>query len=137
MSGWQESLMGDPQFLHAQVDQARDAVIVADRDGVIRLWSPGAEAMFAFSAQEAIGASLDFIVPARFLAAHQAGYRRAVETGRLRTEGRVLRTRCNHKHGIKLYVDFSFGLLKETSGAVLGVFAIGRDATSRQLEEAR
>ena len=117
------------------LDQMLDAVILADADGVIRLWNRGAEVLFGYSASEAIGASLDLIVPQRMKAAHGAGFKAAVLSGHLKSDGKVLTTRANHKFGCRLYVDFSFGLLKNPSGALLGVFAVGRDATARHMEQ--
>lgn len=126
----------DPGQLGTMIlDQMLDAVVFADREGVIRLWNRGAEVIFGFSAQEAIGAPLDLIVPERMRAAHGKGFREAVKSGHLRSHGEVLTTRANHKYGCRLYVDFSFGLLKDGGGELLGVFAIGRDATSRHMGE--
>ncbi|HKB55163.1 MAG TPA: PAS domain S-box protein [Ramlibacter sp.] len=120
----------------AIVEQASEAVIYADRDGIVRLWNRGAETIFGFAADEAIGRDLDLIIPERFRAAHNAGYRRAMDTGQVRLGGRVLTTRSQHKNGDKLYVDLSFGLVKNEAGAPQGAFAIGRDVTARQLQEA-
>lgn len=119
----------------AIIEQAQDAIIFADRDGVIRLWNRGAEIIFGFAAAEALGRNLDLIVPEKQRRAHNAGYRRAIETGQVRHDGRVLTTRSQHKYGSRLYVDLSFGLLKDEAGHVTGAFAIGRDATARYLEE--
>lgn len=124
------------QLYRSIVESAQDAVIMADRDGIIGLWNRGAEVIFGFGAAEAVGRSLDLIVPERFRPAHNAGYRLAIESGQVRNDGRVLTTRAQHKWGSRLYVDFSFGLLKDEAGAVIGAFAIGRDVTARQLEEA-
>jgi PAS domain S-box-containing protein len=135
MSYWTEQALGNDDLRIAIVDQMEDAVVLADRNGVIRLWNRGAEVLFGFSAEDAIGAGLDLIVPDKFLRGHEEGFKRAVACGRLRTEGRVLTTRAKNKYGSRLYVDFTFGLLKSPSGEVLGVFAIGRDATARHLEE--
>ena len=117
------------------LDQMLDAVILADADGVIRLWNRGAEVLFGYSASEAIGAPLDLIVPQRMRAAHGAGFKAAVLSGHLKSHGKVLTTRANHKFGCRLYVDFSFGMLKDANGALLGVFAVGRDATARHMEQ--
>jgi PAS domain S-box-containing protein len=65
------------------------AVVIADPEGVIRLWSPGAEAAFGHSAQAAMGQSLDLIVPPEFRAAHWNGFRRAVESGHAGVEGQA------------------------------------------------
>ena len=120
----------------AIIEQAQDAVIFADREGVIRLWNRGAEVIFGYGASEAVGRSLDMIVPERFRAAHNEGYRRAMESGILRCDGRVLTTRSQHKYGSRLYVDLSFGVVRDEAGHVTGAFAIGRDCTARQMEQA-
>jgi PAS domain S-box-containing protein len=124
------------QLCRCIVDRAQDAVIMADRDGIIRLWNRGAEIIFGFGEKEAVGRSLDLIVPDKFRRAHNEGYRLAMETGQIRHDGRVLTTRSQHKWGSRLYVDLSFGLLKDDAGKVIGSFAVGRDATARHLEEA-
>lgn len=119
----------------AIIEQTQDAVIFADREGVILLWNRGAEIIFGWGAQEAVGHELSLIIPEKFRHAHDEGYRRAVQTGQIRHDGRVMTTRAQHKWGCRLYVDLSFGLLKDDNGVVTGVFAIGRDATARHLEE--
>jgi PAS domain S-box-containing protein len=119
----------------AIVAQSPDAIVFADRDGVIRLWNLGAEALFGFSAAEVIGRSLDIIVPERFRQAHWDAFHRAVATGRTRPGDSVRTTRADHKSGRKLYVDLSFGLVKDASGAVIGSVAVGRDCSVRYLAE--
>lgn len=127
--------LADPQQLHGLLDALPDAFIVADAGNVIRWWNPAAQRLFGFAREEALGASLDLLVPERFRAAHNAGLARAVSTGEMRTGGRVLRTRSQHKDGRKLYVDFTFGLWKDAAGAVLGVCALARDATEQHLQK--
>lgn len=119
----------------AIIEQTQDAVIFADRNGIIQLWNRGAEIIFGYSAAEALGQSLDLIIPERFRHAHNEGFRHALNTGVTRNDGRVLTTRAQNKFGSRLYVDLSFGLLKDTSGTVIGAFATGRDATVRHLEQ--
>jgi PAS domain S-box-containing protein len=126
---------GGEKLHRAIIEQAQEAIIFADRDGVIRLWNRGAEIVFGYAAAEAVGQSLDLIVPERFRKAHDEGFRKAIDTGVTRNDGRVLTTRAQKKFGSRLYVDVSFGLVKDESGAVTGAFAIGRDATARHLEE--
>jgi PAS domain S-box-containing protein len=132
-------MMPDPvlrSLAAAIVDQAPDAIIFADRDGSIRIWNRGAERIFGYSAAEALGASLDLIIPERFRRAHWEGFRRAIETGGTKYTGRVLTTRSAHRDGSKLYLDLSFGLVRDDGGAILGALAIGRDTTARYLAEA-
>ncbi|HEX4522267.1 MAG TPA: PAS domain S-box protein [Casimicrobiaceae bacterium] len=126
----------DPALSQAIVDQAPDAIIFADRDGMIRLWNRGAERIFGYAAAEALGASLDLIIPERFRRAHWEGFRRAIDTGRTKYADRALTTRSAHRDGSKLYVDLSFGLVTDDGGMILGALAIGRDCTERYAADA-
>lgn len=124
-----------PPIFQALVEQAPDAIVFADRDGIIRIWNAAAEAVFGFGADEALGQSLDLIVPERFRHAHWEGFRRAMASGRTRAGDPVRVTRSLHKLGRKLYVEISFGLVKDTTGAVIGSVAVGRDCSARFLAE--
>ena len=119
---WRHILHGTP-----------DALIYADKQGVIRAWNAGAEAVFGFSAAEALGQSLDLIIPERLRAAHWRGYERAMASGATSHGAEVRTTRGTHKDGRKLYVDMSFGVVKDEAGAVLGSVAMARDVTERYL----
>jgi PAS domain S-box-containing protein len=127
---------GLPDLCQRIVEAAPEAVIFADREGRIRLWNHGAERLFGYSAAEVEGERLDVIIPERLRRAHWDGFDRSVQTGSMKHSGRVLTTRSMHKDGSKLYVDLSFGLVKDAGGVVLGAFAIGRDCTERYLAEA-
>lgn len=117
------------------VEQTPDAVIFADTGGLIRIWNRGAEAVFGFSAAEAVGSSLDIIIAERFRRAHWEGYHRAMTSGRTRHGAQVRTTRAIHKDGRKLYVELSFGVIVNDAGATLGSVAVGRDGSARQLAD--
>jgi PAS domain S-box-containing protein len=125
----------DPALFEALVEQMPDAVVFADRDGVIRAWNRGAEAVFGFAASEVLGQSLDVIIPERLRAAHWDGFRRAVDSGQTRHANQVRTTRSLHKDGRKLYVDLSFGVITDSAGSVAGAVAVGRDCSERYLSE--
>ena len=125
----------EPALFEALVEQIPDAVVFADRDGVIRVWNRGAEAVFGYSSAEVLGKSLDIIIPEQLRDAHWKGFRKAIDTGQTRHQGRALVTRSVHKDGSRLYVELSFGLVKNMAGAVTGAFATGRDCTARYLSE--
>lgn len=111
------------------VEQSPDAVIFVDREGLVRVWNRRAEAIFGFAADEVLGRGLDAIIPEHLRRAHWAGFRKAVDTGNMKHMDRVLTTRSRHKDGRKLYVDLSFGLVRDASGAVTGALATARDCT--------
>ena len=115
-------------WYQAIVEQAAEAIVLADCDGTIRIWNRSAERLFGYPAEEALGKNLDLIIPERFRAAHWAGFGRAIDAGETRYAGRVMRTRSVHKDGHKLYVDLSFGVVRGRDGAVAGAFAVGRES---------
>lgn len=124
--------MQPTDLLAAIVDQAPDAIVFADREGLIRVWNSGAEKLFGFARAEVEGQSLDVIIPERLRRAHWEGFDRAIATGRTKNDGRATITRSMRKDGAKLYIDVSFSLVKDATGAVVGALAIARDAGARQ-----
>src|SRR5689334_2190644 len=78
----------DEALAQAILAQAADAVIFADPDGVIRIWNAAAVRIFGFAAEEALGESLDLIIPDRLRSAHWTGFHRAMQSGTRRLEGR-------------------------------------------------
>ena len=119
----------------AIVEQAAEAIILADRSGLVTLWNRGAETVFGWTAAEVLGRSLDVIIPERLRRAHWDGYRRAMDSGETKYGGRVLATRSMHKGGSKLYVDLSFAVVKDPAGVVIGALAVGREVTARYVAE--
>lgn len=113
------------------VDGAQDAVIFADRDGIIRLWNGGAEAIFGYRAEEAVGRTLDLIIPERLRARHWAGYRQVMATGVTRYGREVLAVPAQRQDGTRLSLEFTIILVRDTGGDLLGAAAILRDVTAR------
>lgn len=112
-----------------------DAVVFADREGVIRLWNPAAEAMFGYPADEALGSTLDLIVPERFRERHWAGYREVMGSGVTRYAGRLLAVPAQRRDGERISVEFTVTLVTAEAGEVEGVAAIVRDVTARRAQE--
>ncbi len=123
------------ELLHRIVDAASDAVVFTDRGGVIRYWSPGAAATFGFAADEAIGASLDIIIPERLRDRHWKGWDHVMETGVTRYGREVLAVPAVRKDGSSLSIEFTIQLLRDESGAIAGASAIIRDVTARWQRE--
>ncbi len=125
-----------PEWLCQQiVENAPDAVILADRDGIIRLWNGGAEAVFGYGAEEALGQSLDLIVPERFRDRHWAGFRNTMATGLTRYGRELLAVPAIRKDATRISVEFSVAVLRDSEGQVLGVAAIMRDVSERWREQ--
>ena len=117
------------------LEQTAEAVIYADRQGVIERWNAAATQMFGFDVGEAMGQSLDLIIPEHLRAPHWRGYEAAMVNGRTRLGGRPTLTRGLHKSGRKLYVEMSFALVLDDTGTPLGSVAVARDVTERIARE--
>jgi PAS domain S-box-containing protein len=112
-----------------------EAIIAADRDGVICFWNPGAERIFGYASREALGHSLDLIIPERLRNRHWQGFRGTVATGKSRYgEGDVLSVPASHKNGDTISIEFTIMPLRESSGAIIALVAIVRDVTKRFAE---
>ncbi len=117
------------------IEQAADALIYADAQGNIASWNGAATELFGYDREEAMGQSLDLIIPEHLRAAHWKGFQAAMETGGMRLQGRPTLTRAAHKLGHKLYVEMTFALVKDSSGTPIGSVAIARDVTERVEKE--
>jgi PAS domain S-box-containing protein len=117
------------------VEALADAVIVADSSGAIRFWNPAAERLFGFTESEALGRSLDLIVPERFRERHWAGYKKTMAAGQTRYAHDVLRVPAVHKDGRPLSIAFTVGLLHGPQGNVTGILALIRDETTQFAED--
>lgn len=114
---------------------AGDAIIAAGPDGTILLWNRAAERIFGYTEEEALGHSLDLIIPERLRARHWEGYKRVMQTGETRYGTQVLRVPAVRKDGRSLSVAFTVGLLSSPKQEVQAIVAIMRDETSRWEEE--
>ena len=121
--------------LSALVQAAGDAIIAADTDGKILLWNPAAERIFGFTAEDALGHSLDLIIPERLRHRHWEGYQRVMRTGQTRYGTELLRVPALHKDGRTLSIAFTVALLHAGDGGVQAIAAIVRDETARWTEE--
>jgi PAS domain S-box-containing protein len=117
------------------VEALGDAVVICDRDGVIRFWNAAAERLFGFTPAEALGSSLDLIIPERLRERHWAGFAQTMATGQTRYQHDVLRVPAMHKDGRTLSIAFTVGLLLGAQRTVTGLVAVIRDETKRFAEE--
>jgi PAS domain S-box-containing protein len=122
--------------LETLVRASGDAIVVADPEGRIRLWNPAATRIFGYAVEEAVGQSLDLIIPERFRARHWAGYREVMRTGQTQYGADVLRVPALHKDGRRLSIAFTVALLTD-AGRITGIAALVRDETRRWDEEQR
>ena len=112
-----------------------DAIMFSDREGLIRLWNNGAERMFGYSADEALGQSLDLIIPKNLRNRHWDGYYRVMQSGSSHYSVDLLSAPALRKDGTRISTEFSMVMAKDDSGVMFGVAAIIRDVSARWQRE--
>jgi len=116
----------------ALIESEADAVVACDRDGIIHFWNAGAMRIFGFGASEAVGRSLDLIIPERLRARHWDGWQHTVATGTSRySGGDTLSVPALRKDGAQISVEFTITPLRDAAGAITGIAAVMRDVTAR------
>ena len=124
-------------FMARLVAGCPDAVIYADAQGRIRFWNDAASRIFGYRETEALGQSLDLIIPERLRDRHWQGYEHVMKGGKSRYgEGDLLAVPALHKDGRQISVEFTILPLHDDRGAMLGIAAFLRDVTAR-FEEVR
>lgn len=86
--------MDDENFFQQIIAEAPDGILYSDAKGIITLWNKGCERIFGFVAAEALGQSLDIIIPDALRQRHWQGYDETIRTGshtlrRRRSSGRT------------------------------------------------
>ena len=121
--------------LESFIQAAGDAIIAVGSDGKIILWNPAAERIFGFTAADALGQSLDLIIPERFRERHWNGFRQVMLSGQTRYGTEVLRVPALHKDGRALSIAFTVALVNSPETQSSTIVAIVRDETQRWNEE--
>ncbi|MBP2308645.1 PAS domain S-box protein [Azospirillum melinis] len=116
----------------ALLNSPAEAIVYSDREGLIRFWNAGAERVFGFTAEEALGQSLDIIIPERQRQRHWDGYDEVMKTGVSRYgSGDLLSVPALRKDGSRISVEFTIVPLKDADGAMLGMASVMRDVSAR------
>jgi PAS domain S-box-containing protein len=119
----------------ALVESIGDAVIASDPSGAINLWNPSATRMFGYTEAEALGKSLDIIIPQRQQQRHWDGYNKTMETGITKYGNDVLRVPAVHKDGHTLSIAFTVAMLHSADGKISAIVAVVRDESARFAED--
>ncbi len=124
-------ISNNPEWLAwAIVSGIPDAVIYSDAEGIIRYWNGGAERIFGFTPEEAVGQSLDIIIPERLRARHWEGYRRTMATGQSRYgAGDLLAVPALTRSGDTISIEFTVAPIRDDAGSMVGIAAVLRDVT--------
>ena len=95
------------EFARTLVAGMPDAIVHAGEAGTIQVWNAGAARMFGFTEQEALGQSLDIIIPTNLRDRHWAGYRETMRTGRTQYDsGQTLSVPAIRKDGSRELSSF-------------------------------
>jgi PAS domain S-box-containing protein len=113
------------------VREAPEAIVVTDSEGRILVWNGGAERVFGYPAIQAVGQTLDLIIPEKLRDRHWAGFREVMRTGQTRYGDTLLKVPAVHRDGRRMSVEFSVALLREADGRVAAISAIMRDVTEQ------
>jgi PAS domain S-box-containing protein len=121
----------------AILSTSSDAIVASDGEGIIRFWNPGAERIFGYKNSDAVGQSLDIIIPEPLRDRHWAGYRQVMASGESRYgHGDILAVPGIRKDGTRISLEFTIAPLHDAGGKTTGMVAIMRDVTKR-FEELR
>lgn len=112
-----------------------DAIVVCDPQGAITLWNPAAQYMFGHTEAEALGQSLDIIIPERLRQRHWEGYQKTMETGQTRYGHDVLRVPAINKAGESMSISFTVALLTSSDNKVTGIASVIRNETAKFNED--
>ena len=125
------------RFSERFVRDAPDAIIYADEQGLIQFWNRSAERIFGFPEAEALGKTLDIIIPESLRGRHWQGYRATMQTGNTRYGvGETLAVPAMRKDGQRISIEFTILPFRDDAGRMEGIAAILRDVTVR-FEETR
>ncbi|HEX4893238.1 MAG TPA: PAS domain-containing protein [Hyphomicrobiaceae bacterium] len=109
-----------------------DGVLFSDTEGKISAWNRGCERIFGFSTEDALGQSLDIIIPEPLRARHWTGFHETMRTGVTKyADGELLSVPAMRKDGRRISVEFSILPFRDSDGAMIGMAAIMRDVTAR------
>jgi PAS domain S-box-containing protein len=122
----------DSSLLNAILQSSSEAIMASDVEGKIMFWNPGATRIFGFDATEALGQSLDLIIPEKLRARHWQGYRHVMATGHSRySEGDLLSVPALTKDKRRISVEFTIAILRDDQGNMIGMTSVMRDSTAR------
>lgn len=121
--------------LEQVINQAPEAILIADLEGIIRFWNSGAERLLGYSSNEAVGQSLDLFIPEKLRNRHWEGYHRVMSTGETKYKTGLLTSPGIRKDGSQISLEFSMVLLKDEAGKMQGCASIMRDVTERWQKE--
>jgi PAS domain S-box-containing protein len=131
-----ETIMTDTGLIYQQIiENSQDAILFADRDGIVNLWNSGAEAIFGYKAEEIQGKNLDLIIPEKLRQRHWDGYQGVMKTGETRYGKELLKVPAMRKDGKTISVEFTILLVRNRQNEIFGTASIIRDVSEHWNQE--
>jgi len=131
-----EVVMANTRLIYQQIiENSQDAIIFADRNGIVDLWNSGAEAIFGYKAEEIQGKNLDLIIPEKLRQRHWEGYQKVMKTGEIRYGKELLKVPAIRKDGRTISTEFTIMLVRNRQNEIIGTAAIIRNVTERWKKE--
>jgi PAS domain S-box-containing protein len=129
------SIMRIPDFEARFLANTPDGILFADETGVIRFWNAGCERIFGHTSSEAVGQSLDLIIPEALRARHWQGFNETVRTGQSRyAAGELLAVPGVRKDGARVSLEFTIIPFLDAEKRLIGMGAVLRDVSRRFAE---
>jgi PAS domain S-box-containing protein len=120
----------DPGWLYQQiVEESPLGILYADRDGRIRFWNSGAEAIFGYTSAETVGKLMDLIIPENLRPRHWEGWGKVMATGVTKYGRDALAVPAIKKDGTRISIEFNILLMRGATGEILGAAAMIQDVT--------
>ncbi|HLH12334.1 MAG TPA: PAS domain S-box protein [Methylovirgula sp.] len=119
------------QHLAAIVESSHDAIVSKNLDGIIQTWNHGAERLFGYSAEEAVGKSITLVIPPDRLDEEPE------ILARIRRGERVdhFETIRRRKDGTLIDISLTISPVRDQQGRIVGASKIARDITDRKEAE--
>jgi len=116
------------QQLASIVQSSDDAIVSKNLDGIITSWNKGAERIFGYTAEEAIGQPITIVIPQ-----DRQDEERTILT-RIRRGERIdhFETVRQHKHGSLIVLSLTISPVKNAAGKIVGASKIARDVTEQK-----
>lgn len=126
----EEAILNSELKFRSVVESAHDAIILTDGELNIMSWNHGAERIFGYSKDDALGKTIDFIIPQSFKTAHRLGVERFQQTGKLQHTGKLLELHGLRSDGTEFPLELSLNHWQTKQGYFLS--AIIRDVSERK-----
>jgi len=126
----EEALRASETKFRSLTNSAADAILSANSRGEIISWNTGAQAIFGYTEEEALGKPLKILMPERYREAHQHGMERYTATGEAHVIGKTVELQGLKKDGSEFPIDLSLSVWK--SGEETFYSGIIRDITTRK-----